>query len=206
MRTVSEKVDRSTVLEAAAACFLTFGFKATTVEHVAEQAGTSRTTVIRLVGGRQKLIDAVLVAEATQLLSSLAPLADEVASLEDLIGGVVRLALEEVDQRPLLRRAAGPDILSLLPGTTTSGVPMISTLTAGGLLLLGGVRENLGVADLDVAHFEELVEDLIRFILGMLHTPTIDGRNRDPEVAAARAIALFVPAFAAAARRARAHA
>lgn len=194
------------MLEAAGACFLTFGFKATTVEHVAEQAGTSRTSVMRLVGGRQKLIDAVLVAEATELLRSLAPLAGEVASLEDLIGGVVRLALQEVDQRPLLRRAAGPDIATVLPGATTSGVPMISTLTAGGLLLLGGVRENLGVADLDVALFEELVEDLIRFILGMLHTPTIDGRNRDPEVAAARAIALFVPAFAAAARRARANA
>ncbi len=199
---VAATVEREEVVAAAAACFATYGFKATTLEHVAERAGTSSTTVKRLVGGRQRLIDAVLVAEAVGILEHLAPLAGTVEDLDGLIGGVVTLALEAVEGSPVLRRAAGPDIGSLLFAATTSAMPMVSTLASGGRLLMGDLRTRLGSPDVDPAVFDELIEDLIRYILALLHTPTIDGRGRDPEVAAARAVRLFAPAFEAAARSA----
>lgn len=198
---MAEHIGPEDVIAAAGTCFLTYGFKATTVEHVAAQAGTSRTTVMRLVGGRQKLIDAVLVHEAMALLEHLAPIVGEANDLDELIRTTVAGAIAAVEERPLLKRAAGPDIATLLLAATASAMPMISTLASGGRLLLGGMRERLGGPDVDPAVFDDLVEDLVRYILALLHTPTIDGRNRDPQAAGERAVHLFVPAFEAAARR-----
>lgn len=193
---------RDQILRAARECFVIYGYRATTVEHVAEKAGTSRTTVMRVVGGRQKLVDAVLVEEAVGLLDRLSEVGREAKSLDELIGGVVRAALLEIDERPLLRRAAGPDILTLLPGATTSGVPMISALAIGGRGILHQVRGRMGGTGVPSDVFDDLVEDLIRYIIALLHTPTIDGRNRDPDAMAQRASRLFVPAFEAAVVRA----
>jgi hypothetical protein len=158
---------------------------------------------MRLVGGRNKIIDAVLVDEANLLLVDLASVVDARGSLEDFISSVVREALVAIARRPLLQRAVGPDIVTVLPETTTGGLPMITALVVGGSELLGGVRERFGLADVELEWFGELAEDLVRYIISLLHTPTIDGRNRDPEVAAARAARLFVPAFRQAAQRAR---
>jgi AcrR family transcriptional regulator len=63
---------RARVLEAARACFLAEGVRATTMEDVAATAGVSRQLVYKLFLGRRELVEAAISARTTEIADAIA--------------------------------------------------------------------------------------------------------------------------------------
>lgn len=72
---------REQVLDAARACFLRDGVKATTMDNVAREAGVSRQLVYKLFLGRRELVEAAVSARTREI-------ADEIAA-EHALGGTM---------------------------------------------------------------------------------------------------------------------
>lgn len=94
---------RDRILDAAARCFRRFGVTKTTLEDIAEQAGTSRATIYRTIpGGRDEIVLTVLLAESAAVLE---PLRVELEAMdgfeEQMVEGVAR-AIELGREHPNL--------------------------------------------------------------------------------------------------------
>ncbi len=84
---------RDRILEGAAQCFRRFGVAKTTLEDIAEEAGTSRATIYRTIpGGRDEIVLTVLLTESQ---SNLEPIRDELKELPtfeaQLVEGLARV-------------------------------------------------------------------------------------------------------------------
>jgi len=190
-------LDRSVVVEAARQCFLDLGVRDATVEEVARRAGVSRATVYRTVGGRSDLVQEVMLAEGLTLFTNVGLAMGTATTPTDLIGDGVAAALATIRERPVLRRFAGPDLSDVLPVITLNAAGLV----AGAVNLLEPILEaarGRGLIDEGV-DVRLLAEELIRYVLGLLHTPALGADGADPSVGAARAARLFGPALQAAA-------
>lgn len=95
---------RDRILDAAAQCFRRFGVSKTTLEDIAEQAGTSRATIYRTIpGGRDEIVLTVLLVESAAVLE---PLRVELEAMDkfeqQIVEGVAR-AVELGREHPNLR-------------------------------------------------------------------------------------------------------
>lgn len=80
-------VDVDAVLDAALAVFGSLGLRRATIDDVAKQAGIGRVTIYRRIGGKQDLVNAVLVREMQRLLTGV------MAAVEAADGPAERIAV-----------------------------------------------------------------------------------------------------------------
>lgn len=184
------------IVAAARQCFVSLGVRHVTVEDVAQAARVSRATVYRAVGARPDLVRAVMMDEATVLFKNVATAMASATSPYELVAGGVTAALATVRDRPVLQRFAGPDLEYVLPVVTIGAAPLV----AGGVKLLVPILESArarGVveAEVDLPH---LAEELVRYVLGLLHTPSVTAELASPQTGGAWAASLFGPLLAGA--------
>lgn len=187
--------DRSAVVEAARRCFLELGVRDATVEEVARQAGVSRATVYRTVGGRPELVREVMLDEALVLFTNVGLVMGQSSSAADLVAGGVAAALSTIRERPVLRRFAGSDLEAVLPVLTIGAAPLV----AGAARLLDPIlisARDRGVIEATV-DTPRVAEELVRYVLGLLHTPSLEADLSAPSVGAERAARLFAPLLVA---------
>lgn len=186
--------ERDLVVEAAAECFASVGIAATTVDEIAQRAGISRATVYRYVGGKPKLVSEVVLREAVAVVEHLHNETSRVSTTDDILRVFVSEAIRVIQERPVLSRAVGPDLQITIPDLTYE-ISMMPVLLDGVLSVLMPLRGQVLVPDAE-ARLATLVEEVIRFVVARITTPTLDGRARDPEAAGERAVAVFGPALA----------
>ena len=175
---------------------MSLGVRHVTVEDVAQAARVSRATVYRAVGARPDLVRAVMMDEATVLFTNVAAEMASATSPSELVAGGVAAALATVRDRPVLQRFAGPDLEYVLPVVTIGAAPLV----AGGVQLLVPILESAqarGIVDAQV-DLPHLAEELVRYVLGLLHTPSLTAELASPETGGAWAASLFGPLLAGA--------
>jgi len=187
-------VERAEIIEAARRCFVERGVREATVEDVACDSGVSRATVYRTVGGRSDLIRAVMLDEGIELFRNVGLAMGAATSAAGLVAAGVSAALATIRERPALRRFAGPDLAEVLPVLTLGAAPVIEGSVNLLVPILASARDR-GVVDAD-ADLRHAAEEMIRYVLGLLHTPSAAADLAAPEVGAERAARLFGPLLA----------
>ena len=111
---------RDRILGAAAQCFRRFGVAKTTLEDIADEAGTSRATIYRTIpGGRDEIVLAVLLAESWANLEPIRTELEDLPSFEaQLVEGLARVVemSREDPQLALLFTAETVMTSVVLPG------------------------------------------------------------------------------------------
>ena len=186
-------IDRERVFSAARQAFLTRGVGLTTYDQIAAAAGVSRATVYRSVGARSDLVRGLLVEEAAVLFANVDRAMAGATSAADLVALGVEAALTTIRDRPLLRRLAGPDLPIVLPVLTTDGHGLIQAAVDALLPLLERAA-TAGLVEDD--ELDRIAEDLVRYVIALVHTPALRDDARRPGIGSARAAALFGPALA----------
>lgn len=102
--TAAQTSARDRIVDAAAQCFRRFGVTKTTLEDIAEQAGTSRATIYRTIpGGRDEIVLTVLLRESAVVLEPLRAELEAMSGFEEqLVEGVAR-AIELGREHPNLQ-------------------------------------------------------------------------------------------------------
>lgn len=185
-------VDRQRVLTAARHEILRHGVGLTTYDKVASAAGVSRATVYRSVGPRGDLLRALLAEEAAALFQNVDAAMAAAATATELVRAGVDAALVTIRDRPLLRRLAGPDLPLVLPVLTTDGPPLIAAAVRFLVPLLERAACAGVIAGTDV---DPMAEELVRYVIALVHTPALHDDAREPQAGAARAARLFAPAL-----------
>lgn len=181
------------LVEAARACFLDLGVRDATVEEVAKRAGVSRATVYRTVGGRPDLVREVMLDEGLTLFTNVGLAMGMAVTPVQLVHDGVAAALTTIRDRPVLRRFSGPDLAYVLPVITLNAAGLV----AGAVNLLEPIltaARDRGVIDRDV-DIRSIAEEMIRYVLGLLHTPAMGLDVTDPRIGGSRAARLFAPSL-----------
>ncbi len=73
------------IVDATLRCLARYGYAKTTVDDIAREAGVSRATVYRLIGGKSQLFDRALIWEVTRIRDRAARLAQDITDLADRV-------------------------------------------------------------------------------------------------------------------------
>jgi AcrR family transcriptional regulator len=181
--------ERKIVLDATRRVVLERGVRDARVDLIAAESGVSRATVYRTIGGRDELVEALLLQEAQALLDVVAAAIEDASNGFDVVRAGVNTALRVIDDRPILRRIATEDLDHVLAALTTRS----RTLIAAAVAIMAPILEKARLrgalpAATDVKF---LSEELIRYVIALLHTPTLDGSGGDPAQASERATRVF---------------
>src|SRR3954463_9096862 len=92
------------VVAAATRCIARWGLAKTTLDDVATEAGCSRATVYRLFpGGKERLLEAVVLHETARFAAGLNDALSGAADLEDLLVAGVGFAARDLEQHDALQ-------------------------------------------------------------------------------------------------------
>lgn len=132
---VEESIE-SRILDAALVQFERVGFKKTTIEDVARQAGVDRVTVYRRVGSRDDLVQAVVRREVGEVLAEIARIPGRHNDIADLIADVFVTVVTRWRNHQLVKRMLTIEPERLVAKLTTEGATtfaMSVTAAAGAL-------------------------------------------------------------------------
>lgn len=174
------------VLDAAARRLASHGIAATTVDDVAAEAGVSRATVYRYIGGKNEIVPAVIGRETEEILVRLAEVIASATTPHRMIAEVVATALLAIAGSPVLSRLTSTDLRESLPYVTVDSRPLIDGVVPA---VSEAIRNTPGLT-VDDRSIEEAVEEATRFVLLHLTTPRRDGSRLDPRDAGERAALL----------------
>ena len=161
---------------------------------IATALGVSRVTLHRYCRTKDDIVELVIKREAERLVADLPRhVGARRVSANVLVERLVRGALLEIAERPVLARATLFDLSAVSPVVTPrihelveSIVPLVEAFVADRLDLRRSPR------------LHALSEDLVRYVLGLITSPTLAGPlHAQPDLAAERSAQLFGPAFAA---------
>jgi AcrR family transcriptional regulator len=188
-----------TVLDCARDRFAAYGFSHVSMQQIADDLGIGRVTLHRYVGTRDELAAMVIRREGVLLVNALVDqLGTRIADPSALVGRLVSGSVNEINARPVLLQAIGVDLPMVLATFTTQAVLLVAELlpaiSAGLVDRIEGLRKGRIV--------DEIAEDLIRYVLSIMTSPTMGSSLlHDPNRAGHRAARLFGPALAALAAR-----
>jgi len=177
------------VVDAAARRLASDGIGGTTVDDVAAEAGVSRATVYRYIGGKNQLVPAVIGREAEEVLVRLVEVIASSTRADRTIADVVSTALEVIDDSPVLARLTSTDLRESLPFITVDSRRLVDGAVS---TVSDAIRAAPDLA-VDERAVDEAVEEATRFVLSQLTTPRRDGSRLSPRDAGARAAALIAP-------------
>lgn len=125
---------RQRILDATYTCVARWGLAKTTVEDAAREAGVSRATLYRhFPGGREELIDAVVVWEFLQFFARLYEEVHDATSLPEVLERALIFARRAMVEHEVLQRLLETEPDVLLPKLTTE-TERIVAMVAGFLL------------------------------------------------------------------------
>lgn len=177
------------VLDAAARRLASHGIAGTTVDDVAAEAGVSRATVYRYIGGKNQLVPAVIGREAEEILDRLAAAVGSSASVDGVITQLVSTSLVMIADSPVLARLTSTDLRESLPFITVASPPLMERVVS---TLSSAIRDAPGLSVEDRA-VEDAVEEAARFVFANLTTPRRDGSRLVASEAGRRAAELIAP-------------
>lgn len=176
---------RTRILDAALAVIDRGGLARLALEDVAAEAGVSRQTVYRHVGGREGLITATILREEEAFLDALRTVAEQAAAraaaarsfddddgsgaLRSALAAAIHAALVRARRHPLLGRLLDVEPEALLPFLIDGHGPVLSAAK-------GVVVELLGdwVPHLDGAQLDRVAEACTRLIVSYAISPPDD--------------------------------
>ncbi|WP_019633260.1 TetR/AcrR family transcriptional regulator [Actinomadura atramentaria] len=109
------------ILDAALAEFETYGPRRVSVEDVARRAGVARTTIYRRFGGKENLLQAVILREVRGFLTAIALATEDLPTPEDAIVEGFVAGLRDARTHPLLTRVLESEPEVFLPQLTMNG-------------------------------------------------------------------------------------
>jgi len=109
------------VVAATLTCVARHGLHKTTIDDVAREAGCSRATLYRHIGGKAELVGLVVRTEADRIAEQVRAAADLEDSLEDAVVAMLAIAGKELDEHDALRFVADFEPERLLPHLTFAG-------------------------------------------------------------------------------------
>ena len=176
-------------LDAAGRVLVAQGIAATTVDDVAAEAGVSRATVYRYLGGKDEIVGAVISRETQALLAAIEGLIPTANSPRELIEILVVTAVEVVEERPLLSRLNNADRRGTLPFITVDGAGLID----GVVNTLGPVIRDQVTFEFDDSRLDLALEEVTRLVLSHLTTPRSDGGRLPPAELGQRVAVMVEP-------------
>jgi len=172
---------RECILKAAVRAFSRLGFRKTSIDEVAAEAGVGKGTIYLAVASKDELFLSAVEREVRGFLVSGRNVLSAFDDAVELLAGLVQAELREVHKRPLVRQ--------LLVGQTLATVPQSEVEVER---LQGLARDNLSSAlarlrDAAVLR-EDLEPDLAARLLQDLEIAALvkTERRKDPEEALAR--------------------
>lgn len=181
--------EADSVLDAAARRLASHGIAGTTVDDVAAEAGVSRATVYRYIGGKNDIVQAVIGREAEEVLAKLVTVMHSSTTADRAIADAVSTALGAIAESPVLARLTSTDLRETLPFITIDSPSLVD----GVVSTLSSAIRSAPDLTLDERAVEHAVEESARFVLVHLTTPRRDGSRPSPRDAGARAAALIAP-------------
>jgi AcrR family transcriptional regulator len=166
---------RTRILDAALAVIGRKGLARLSLEDVAAEAGVSRQTVYRHVGGRDGLITATILREEEAFLDSLRAVAgleaaaERGTTLRSTLTAAIHLALEDARRHPLLGRLLDTEPAALLPFLIDGRGPVLSAARMVVVDLLGAWVPQLPRRQLDL-----VAEACTRLIVSYAISPPDD--------------------------------
>lgn len=164
--TTDERVRRATV-----ACIARFGLAKTTLDDIARESGVSRATIYRTFpGGREVLLQSVLMAEIAAFFDSLSAVVDEIDDLEDLVVAGLGASMRFLREHEALRTIVEMEPGLLLPQFAFHRLELVLSHAAA----FAAPHLARHVADADAAW--SAAEHLVRIVLSYtLHpSPAVD--------------------------------
>jgi AcrR family transcriptional regulator len=186
------ETEADSVLDAAARRLPSHGIAGTTVDDVAAEAGVSRATVYRYIGGKDEIVQAAIAREAQEVVARVAEVIASSTAAEGAIADAVSMALVAIADNSLLARLTSTDLRETLPFVTVDAAPLTDGLAA---TLSSAIRAAPDLA-VDARVVELAMEESTRFVLAHLTTPRRDGSRLSPQDAGARAAQLIAPLLA----------
>lgn len=188
---------RETFLDAAERLFVSRGYRATTIEVIAREAGYSRGSVYRHFPTREALVEA-LMQRTTQrhMLGILSRLPEDAAPLDTIVESLVIVA-SELNRDPLVRAISDPAderTVAVMLANNSELHRIVESWMSAYLRADEGKTLRPGLRSKDLARF--LIATAMSLLLGVV--PGAD----DPETVRRYLTVFFLPAIAAQSRAA----
>jgi AcrR family transcriptional regulator len=156
-----EREKLESILRAATQLFARFGFKKTSVDQIAKDAGVAKGTVYLAADTKEELFYQAIHREVRAYQAEMAKLIDPRKPADQLLRETTLAGLAYVDQRPLVRDLVFGNHHLILP----EWAERLEELRAIGRtnhleILRLGVRQGVFRPDLEVEHVAELIEDV----------------------------------------------
>ena len=156
-----ERAKKEGILKAACGAFARFGFKKTSVDQIARDAGVAKGTVYLAAETKEDLFYQAVHREVRQYTAELAKVIDPRKPADQLLAETTIAGLKYLEERPLVRDLIFGNHQLILP----EWADRLDELRALGRtniieILRLGVRQGLFRAELDVEGVAEILEDV----------------------------------------------
>ena len=185
------------MLEAAGRRLASHGIAGTTVDDVAAEAGVSRATVYRYIGGKNEIVPAVIGRETQGVLDRVATVLTASSTSAAAVADAVSTALAAIGENPVLARLTSTDLIETLPFITAEAASLVDAAVS----TLAPAMRAAPALTVDDRAVEAALEEATRFVLLHLTTPRCDGSRLDPSDAGKRAAMLITPMLEMASER-----
>ncbi|MFT5201661.1 MAG: AcrR family transcriptional regulator [Candidatus Aldehydirespiratoraceae bacterium] len=185
------------VLKAAGRRLASHGIAGTTVDDVAAEAGVSRATVYRYIGGKNEIVPAVIGREAQEVLDRVAGVLTASITSAEAVADAVSTALVAIGENPVLARLTSTDLIETLPFITADAASLVDVAVS----TLSPAMRAAPALNVDDHAVEAALEEATRFVLLHLTTPRLDGSRLAPSDAGQRAAVLIAPMLEPALKR-----
>lgn len=179
------------ILGAADNCFSRYGFRKTSMEDIAREAGVSRRSVYRHFPDKMILFHAVRDARAREYLDEIVRGTARVSGLSAQIEQVWRFTIRFLREDPIHAANHPSDPDSLARAVTTEGRDLLAMAMEVIIPLIEHARETGEVrGDLDV---DRAAEWIARMVFSLAATPSVTFDRDDPEQTTAFIREFLVP-------------
>jgi AcrR family transcriptional regulator len=179
-----EQAKRDCILVAAAKMFARFGFKKTSVEEIAKDAGVAKGTVYLACDTKEDLFYQAVHREVRDWTAEIGKLIDPRRPADQLLVECAKAGLDYMQKRPLVRELLFGQHHMILPEwhDRLDELRALGRTNCSEVLKLG-VRQNLFRADLDLEEISTILQDF------MIATYLFHDRGVDKEERIARRLA-----------------
>ncbi|HWE26811.1 MAG TPA: TetR family transcriptional regulator [Polyangia bacterium] len=156
-----ERAKKEGILKAACGAFARFGFKKTSVDQIARDAGVAKGTVYLAAETKEDLFYQAVHREVRQYTAELAKLIDPRKSADQLLAETTIAGLKYLEERPLVRDLIFGNHQLILP-EWADRLDELRTLGRTNIIeiLRLGVRQGIFRGELDVEGVAEILEDV----------------------------------------------
>ena len=167
------------IVSAAAKAFSRFGFKKTSIDDIAKDAGVAKGTVYLAAESKEDLLYQALLHELRAWNAQVAKLIDPRKDAFELLMELARHGLETLDERPLVKQLVEGDFHALLPKWADRFDELSTMCRRNTVEVLSlGIKQGRFRDDLDVEATASLLMDLQVSTMVFHNRPTPDREER----------------------------